>query len=112
MISAKAATQKLFQKDFDEYGDSYVKDITPDRIQQIMDGIKVVSFLLYACCLYSFHTFLGFMLKETGSLWWGSSQRLTAYESDALPTAPHRLSVNQFSTKTLIDYGHKIYLVQ
>ena len=59
MISAKAATQKLFQKDFDEYGDSYVKDITPDRIQQIMDGIKVVSFLLYACCLYSFHTFLG-----------------------------------------------------
>lgn len=45
MISTTTATQKLFQKDFDEFGDSFVEDTTPERIKDILTEINLVCMI-------------------------------------------------------------------
>lgn len=44
MIHTSPATQKLFQQDFDDYGDSYSEDTTPERLKDVFSKITVV------CC--------------------------------------------------------------
>ena len=41
MINVSEKTQKLFQQDFDEYGDSYVEETTPERLAEVLAKIKV-----------------------------------------------------------------------
>ncbi|XP_060566406.1 DNA ligase 4-like [Ruditapes philippinarum] len=40
MINVSEKTQKLFQQDFDEYGDSYVEETTPERLAQVLAKIQ------------------------------------------------------------------------
>ena len=42
MIHTSPATQKLFQQDFDDYGDSFSEDTTPERLQDVFSKITVV----------------------------------------------------------------------
>ncbi|XP_052777625.1 DNA ligase 4-like [Mya arenaria] len=43
MVHATGATKRLFDRDYDDFGDSYVEDTTPERLQSVMAKIDVKS---------------------------------------------------------------------
>ena len=51
MIHTTSQTQKLFNVDFDDFGDSYIEDSTPDRLKEVFSKITQVyiPFPTYRC---------------------------------------------------------------
>ena len=69
MIHTSPATQKLFQQDFDDYGDSFSEDTTPERLKDVFSKITVVC--MYFCTqrkLYRNRHF-GWSLFHCSNLW-------------------------------------------
>ena len=44
MIHTTPKTQRLFNVDFDDYGDSYIEDTTPDRLKDVFAKLKKVVY--------------------------------------------------------------------
>ena len=42
MIHTSPATHKMFQQDFDDFGDSYSEDTVPERLKDVFSKINVV----------------------------------------------------------------------